>query len=1080
MSRVIHFHHRQPKQATPPTQLAEIERRIVVKSWWQRPVVIYSIAIALMLLIALVELARAGGPEYVAGVSYFNAGVAGQPITWAGGTLNYYTDQGNLSAILPGSSADAFVADAFSRWTSIPTAALSATRAGQLAEDVNGTNVILNPDRTITLPADIQPTATDKPLGIVYDADGQVTDALLGSGASADCFDNAAFGGADAFSIDGHFAHALVVLDGKCALTSNALPDLKYRLVRLLGEVLGLGRSQLNLNAITGAPHPTADDFAGFPVMHAQDLPVCVPISLCYPNADQPKMDDRAALARLYPVTSQNAAQFPGKQITSAMTARVHGSVFFTDASGNPAQPMQGVNVVARWIDPASGQPSGRIAAASVSGFLFTGNNGNPITGFTDVLGQPLNRFGGNDPGIEGFFDLAGLELPNGDGAQYQISVEPLDPNLSARVGPYAPSQVQPSGTFQPVLVTVSAGSDVQQDVLMGGSATLAGPPNSGSFVVPLALPRSGEWIGTLGSWGETDYFSITAQLDRTLVFEVTTLDENNAPTTGKAQPVLGIWSMGAPEGTPATVSSLPFNSVNPGLTQLNSQIVASTQFRLGIADLRGDGRPDFRYRARVLYADSLSPSRISARGGAIALRGFGFRAGMQVLAGATPATILASSSNEILLSVPGLPDSTQTLTVTDPKTGSASVMTGALTLGAGPNDAIRLVQSANAPTPIGVNAAYPIRVAATTSDGATPVSGASVQWSATGGAALSACNGATTCSVVTDESGLAETRVTPATVGATTITASLAPASYTPPKYVQATVSGTSSAKDLALLTPKVWAAHGATVDIPFSARLQANGVALSGQTLNWQIALGSGSMNPTSGMTDGNGYAQSVLHVSSLASDVQGTVCLAPGNNPCQTFYVVQVQPSSLRLQPVSGGAQAILVGNTFQPITVRVTNSATPANPVAGVPVTFQSLTFLSDSAVQVETGGDGGTGQFPMKVLLGSSQSTAVTDVNGLASFQPSTGGLLRPLEIEVMVNTSTGGFLQYELPVLPAPTPPTGQSTGRARMPVQFGFGAARPSRVAVPRVELCGDSNHRLEAHSTTGNTRCEGNAGEP
>ena len=849
MSPVIHFHHRRPQQATPPTQLKEIERHQAARCWWQRPVIVYSIAIALMVLIALAELARAGGPEYVAGVSYFNAGLAGQPITWAGGTINYYTDQGNFSAILPGSSADAFVADAFSRWTSIPTAAVSTIRAGQLAEDVNGTNVILNPDRTITLPPDIQPTATDKPLGIVYDADGQVTDALLGSGASADCFDNAAFGGADAFTTDGHFAHALVVLDGKCALTNNALPDLKYRLVRVLGQILGLGWSQLNLNVITGAPHPTADDYAGFPLMHAQDPLVCVPISLCYYNADQPKMDDRAALARLYPVTNQNAVQFPGKQITSSLTARIHGSFFFTDASGNPAQPMQGVNVVARWIDPTSSQPSGKTVAASVSGFLFTGNNGNPIIGFTDGLGQPYNRFGGNDPALEGFFDLAGLELPNGDGAQYQLSIEPLDPNFSARVGPYAPLQVQPSGSFQPVVITVSAGSDVQQDVLMGGSATLAGPPGSGTFASPLALPRSGEWTETLGAWGETDYFSVIAQVNRTLILEVTTLDENNAPTTGKAQPVLGIWSMAAPQGTLATVSSPPFNSVNPDLTQLNTQILASTQFRLGIGDLRGDGRPDFRYHARLLYADSVSPSRISARGGAVALQGFGFRPGMQVLAGTAPATILAGSSNELILSVPALPDSAQTLTITDPKTGAASVMTTALTLGAGPNDAIRLVQSANGPTPIGVDAAYPIRVAATTSDGTAPVRGATVQWSATGAAGLSACNGATTCSVLTDESGWAETRVTPATVGASTITATLAPASYTPAKFVQATVSGTSSAKDLALLTPKVWVTQGATIDIPFRARLQSNGLPLSGQTLNWQIALGSGKLEPNFG---------------------------------------------------------------------------------------------------------------------------------------------------------------------------------------------------------------------------------------
>jgi hypothetical protein len=70
MSRVIHFHHRRPQQpVTPPTRLEDIDRHVVAKSWWQRPIVIYGIAIALVLLIALVELARAGGPQYVAGIS---------------------------------------------------------------------------------------------------------------------------------------------------------------------------------------------------------------------------------------------------------------------------------------------------------------------------------------------------------------------------------------------------------------------------------------------------------------------------------------------------------------------------------------------------------------------------------------------------------------------------------------------------------------------------------------------------------------------------------------------------------------------------------------------------------------------------------------------------------------------------------------------------------------------------------------------------------------------------------------------------------------------------------------------------
>jgi hypothetical protein len=90
---------------------------------------------------------------------------------------------------------------------------------------------------------------------------------------------------------------------------------------------------------------------------------------------------------------------------------------------------MQGVNVVARWIDPNTHRPSGRYTAASVSGFLFCGNAGNPITGYNDALGEPYNRFGSNDVAVQGFFDLAGLEFPSGTGGQYQLSVEALDPD---------------------------------------------------------------------------------------------------------------------------------------------------------------------------------------------------------------------------------------------------------------------------------------------------------------------------------------------------------------------------------------------------------------------------------------------------------------------------------------------------------------------------------------------------------------------------------------------------------------------------------------------------------------------------
>ena len=578
MAHLIHFHSR--AENAPPTRETakgtQHEKRVHRKSW---RFTAYAIG-AVILIIALVEFARAGGPAYVAGVSYFNTGLAGQPITWPNGAITYFTDQGSLSPILAGPNADAFVADAFSRWTSISTAAVTANRGGQLAEDVSGANVTRNADRTITMPADIQPSATATPVAVVYDADGAVTDALIGSGASADCFTNAVFGGADAFSTDGHFAHALVILDGKCVKTLASLPDLKYRLVRVLGRVFGLGWSQLDLNVITNSPPPTSDDRAGMPVMHAQDLPSCVPISACYPNADQPKMDDRAALSRIYPVTDDNLPRCPGKQIFAENTARVHGTLYFTDTNGNPSQPMQGVNVVARRVDPDTHQPLGPYAASAVSGYLFSGNAGNAITGFTDALGQQYDRFGSKDTALEGFFDLAGLEIPDGHSETYQISVEALDPSLSQRVGPYAPTQVQPSGTVQPVFVTITPGLALEQNILMADSALDNGASAAATFASPRTMPRTGSWMGSLSSYGETDYFTLNAQVNRTMTVEITALDESGLVTTQKIQPVIGMWSLAAPEGTPPPAYTFsPFNSPTTGVTQLAAQVLSSTQF---------------------------------------------------------------------------------------------------------------------------------------------------------------------------------------------------------------------------------------------------------------------------------------------------------------------------------------------------------------------------------------------------------------------------------------------------------------------------------------------------------------------
>ncbi len=181
--------------------------------------------------------------------------------------MQYFTDQGALSPILPGAQADAFVATAFSTWTSISSVALTASQGGHLAEDVNGSNIAVATNGMITAPADITPSATGTPVGIVYDYDGTVTDALLGQGAGdlADCFTNAVYGGPDNFSTGGNIVHALVVINGVCAATNAQLPDVQYRLVRVLGRTVGLGWSQANVNVLDAHPSPNQRRLCGIP-----------------------------------------------------------------------------------------------------------------------------------------------------------------------------------------------------------------------------------------------------------------------------------------------------------------------------------------------------------------------------------------------------------------------------------------------------------------------------------------------------------------------------------------------------------------------------------------------------------------------------------------------------------------------------------------------------------------------------------------------------------------------------------------------------------------------------------------------
>ena len=133
-----------------------------------RATTVLAFAILIFALAFLAPRAFAGGPKYVAGTSYFNPSVLGQPIHWSGGQVNYYVDQGPLSGSVTNQQATAMVDAAAALWSAVPTAGVTLTNAGELNEDVNGGNIAVSPTGQISQPADITPSATGYPVGVIF------------------------------------------------------------------------------------------------------------------------------------------------------------------------------------------------------------------------------------------------------------------------------------------------------------------------------------------------------------------------------------------------------------------------------------------------------------------------------------------------------------------------------------------------------------------------------------------------------------------------------------------------------------------------------------------------------------------------------------------------------------------------------------------------------------------------------------------------------------------------------------------------------------------------------------------------
>jgi hypothetical protein len=174
-------------------------------------------------------------------------------------------------------------------------------------------------------------------------------------------------------------------------------------------------------------------------------------------------MDDIAWVSILYP-----EATFP------ASFGTITGEIRYSDNLTG----VQGANVIARRTDNPR-----RNAVSVASGYLFTGNPGNPLLECCppDFLGNPRDSFGSTNASLKGSYSIPGLSA-----GTYQVEIETIDPSFNggSSVGSLDPPLPLPgpaeffggpeSSTDNPSVaedISVTAGlTESGKDIIMNGT----------------------------------------------------------------------------------------------------------------------------------------------------------------------------------------------------------------------------------------------------------------------------------------------------------------------------------------------------------------------------------------------------------------------------------------------------------------------------------------------------------------------------------------------------------------------------------------------------------------------------------
>ena len=313
---------------------------------------------------------------------------------------------------------------------------------------------------------------------------------------------------------------------------------------------------------------------------------------------------------------------------------------------------------------------------------------------------------------------------------------------LTESVGPYVDGSPSPSGTMPIISVpAMSAGGAQTLTVTIANSAVGGSQDAIATAANPRMLAPSGLWCGRLSQVGQTDWFVFPARAGHTFTVVTQALNESGIPTETKALIAIGVWNAFDPVSAPSVGWAPGLNGWATGETWLQVSNSADNVVRLGIADMRGDGRPDYAYNGWVLYADTIQPQRLPAGGGPIVIHGMGFRPSDTVLVGGRKALVTSISPNEITAIAPsaasGVTGSVDVEVDDLPIFYASSVVTGGISYDSGDGDSLNLNTAPSGTLPIGVPNPFTVTVLGSN---LVPAGGVTVAFTVTSGTATLGC----------------------------------------------------------------------------------------------------------------------------------------------------------------------------------------------------------------------------------------------------------------------------------------------------------------------------------------------------